>query len=482
MPRCLVVEDEETVRGFFGRALQGIPDLKVDLAADGREGLALCRQTPYDLVLTDVMMPEMSGLEFLKALKAEQPGVEVLVVTAFGTIERAIEAMKGGAAEFLEKPVSVDLLRLAVGRCLERVALRQEIARLRGAVRAGEGLGRLVGRSPKMQAVYALIKTAATVDSTVIVLGETGTGKELVARELHEASERRGRPFVTVSCGAIPETLLESELFGHDRGAFTGATRARAGKFEAAGGGTIFLDEIGEIPSAVQLRLLRVLQEKEIERLGETRPVKVDVRIVAATHRDLEAMMRTGRFREDLFYRLNVLPIRMPPLRERPEDIPLLAAHFLSRFAERFKKPVTGIAPAALQTLLTHSWPGNVRELEHDVERAVIMTPGTELTEIPLGMPAARAPLDGTHGAADGLRGEPVAVDLSLPFAHVRRLAMEQVESSYLRGLLTVHRGHLAAVARAARINSRTLYEKMREYGLRKEDFRDNGAPASRDS
>ncbi len=473
MPRCLVVEDEESVRTFFRRTLETIADLKVDLAANGREALVLCRQTPYDVVLTDLMMPEVSGLDFLKALKAEQPGVEVVLVTAYGTVERAIEAMKGGASEFLEKPISVDLLKLVVGRCLERVALRQEISRLRGAVHAGEGLGRLIGRSPKMRAVFELAKTLAPVDSTVLILGETGTGKELLARELHEASERRGRPFVAVSCGAIPETLLESELFGHDRGAFTGATRARPGKFEAADGGTIFLDEIGEIPPAVQLKLLRVLQEKEIERLGETRPIKVDVRVVAATHRDLEAMMRAGRFREDLYYRLNVLPIRMPPLRERPEDIPLLAAHFLRRFAERFKKPVTGIAPTALQALLAHSWPGNVRELEHAIERAVIMTPGTELTDIPLGPAAARAPLAGGLPAG----GTPVPVDLTLPFEHVRRLALEQVETAYLRGLLTIHRGHLAAVARAARINSRTLYEKMREYGLRKEDFRGNGTP-----
>ncbi|HWP35793.1 MAG TPA: sigma-54 dependent transcriptional regulator [Thermodesulfobacteriota bacterium] len=470
MPRCLVVEDEDAVRDFFARALETIPDLKVDVAPDGREALAICRRTRYDVVLTDIMMPEFSGLEFLRALKTEQPEVEVVLVTAYGTVERAIEAMKGGASEFLEKPVSVDLLKLVVGRCLERVALRQEIARLRGAVQAGEGLGRLIGRSPKMRAVFELIKTVAPVDSTVLILGETGTGKELVAREIHEASERRGKPFVAVSCGAIPETLLESELFGHDRGAFTGATRARPGKFEAADGGTIFLDEIGEIPPAVQHKLLRVLQEKEIERLGETRPVKVDVRVIAATHRDLEAMMREGRFREDLYYRLNVVPIRIPPLRERPEDIPLLAAHFLRRFAERFKKPVTGIAPAALQALLTYPWPGNVRELEHAIERAVIMSPGTELTDIPLGLPAARAGSGLLPGAA-GPNG-PAGVDLSLSFATVRRLALEQVESAYLRGLLTIHKGHLAAVAKAARINSRTLYEKMKEYGLRKEDFR----------
>jgi two-component system response regulator AtoC len=329
-------------------------------------------------------------------------------------------------------------------------------------------MGRLVGKSAAMGQVFTLVKTLAPVDSTVLILGETGTEKERVARELHDASGRRG-PFVAVNCAAIPETLLESELFGHDRGAFTGATRQRAGKFEAANGGTIFLDEIGEISRAVQVRLLRVLQEKEIERLGETTPVKVDVRIVAATHRDLEALMREGRFREDLYYRLNVVPIRVPPLRERPEDIPLLAAHFLTRFAERFKKPIAGIAPAALSALVAHAWPGNVRELEHAIERAVIMAAGPELTDIPVGRTgpiAAGGPGDGSDGPG---------VDLSLPFAHVRRLALEQVEQAYLRGLLSVHRGHLAAVARAARINDRTLYEKMREYGLRKEDFRNGG-------
>ncbi len=470
MPRCLVVEDDQAVRGFFVRALEEMRDLKVDVAANGREGLAMARQRAYEVILTDIMMPELSGLDFLKALKAEQPATEVVLVTAYGTVERAIEAMKGGATEFLEKPVSIDLLRLVVRRCLERAALRQEVARLRDAVQAAEGMGRIVGRSQAMQQVFTLIRTLAPVDSTVLVLGETGTGKELVARELHEQSERRSRPFVTVSCGAIPETLLESELFGHDRGAFTGATKARPGKFEAADGGTLFLDEIGEISPAVQLRLLRVLQEKEVERLGETKPTKVDVRIVAATHRDLETLMREGKFREDLFYRLNVLPIRMPALRERTEDVPQLAAHFLARFADRFKKPITGIAPAALQALLAHAWPGNVRELEHAIERAVIMTAGSELTDIPLGRQQTRP----TAPGGDGFHA-----DLTLPFAHVRKVALEQVESSYLRGLLTIHRGHLAAVARAARINDRTLYEKMREYGLRKEDFRD-GATGER--
>ena len=465
MPRCLVVDDEPSVRAFFERALETLPDLRVDAAADAREGLALARHTPYDIVISDVMMPEVSGLDFLKSLKTQQPALEVVLVTAHGTVERAIEAMKGGAAEFLEKPVSLELLRLVVRRCLERVALRQEVARLRGAVRAAEGQGRLVGRGPAMQKVFALIQTISQVDSTVVVLGETGTGKELVARELHALSERRAKPFVAVACGALPETLLESELFGHDRGAFTGATRARPGKFEAAQGGTIFLDEIGDISPAVQLRLLRVLQEKEIERLGETRPTKVDVRVVSATHRDLEALTREGKFREDLFYRLHVLPVRIPPLRERPEDIPLLAAHFLARFAERFRKPLAGIAPAALQALVAYPWPGNVRELEHAIERAVIMSAGTELTEIPLGQAAGTG--DGRDPAGAG-----VAVDLSLPFAHVRRLALEQAEGAYLRGLLALHRGNLAAVARAARINARTLYEKMREYGLRKEAFR----------
>jgi two-component system, NtrC family, response regulator AtoC len=287
-----------------------------------------------------------------------------------------------------------------------------------------------------------------------------------VAREIHEASERRRGPFVAVACGAIPETLLESELFGHDKGAFSGASRARAGKFEQADGGTIFLDEIGEVPISIQHKLLRVLQERAIERLGETRSVKVDVRIIAATHRDLEAELRAGKFREDLFYRLNVLPIRVPTLRERREDIPLLAAYFLRRFAEQFKRPVTGIAPAALEALMTHPWPGNVRELEHVIERAVIMASGEQLADVPLttrgggaGVPAA--------GASNG--HEP---DLALSFDQASRRAREEAEQRYLRALLALHRGHLASVARAARINSRTLYDKMRQYGLRKEDFR----------
>jgi two-component system response regulator AtoC len=470
--RALVVEDDAGVRRFFSRALEAIANLEVDTAADGRQALALCREAPYDVVLTDVMMPEVSGLEFLKALKAEQPQVDVVVMTAHGTVERALEAVRAGAAEFLEKPISPDLLHLVVRRCLERVGLRQEVSRLRGMVRAGDGLGRLVGRSPKMESLFTLVRTVAQVDSTVLLLGETGTGKELVARELHELSDRRGRPFVAVACGAIPETLLESELFGHDKGAFTGATKPRAGRFEAASGGTVFLDEIGEVPLSVQHKLLRVLQEKEIERLGETQPVKVDVRIVAATHRDLEALMRVGQFREDLFYRLNVLPVHVPPLRERREDIPLLAAHFLARFAERFKKDVTAIAPGALQGLLGHPWPGNVRELEHVIERAVVMAAGPELREIPLG--GRSGPTVPTGVAPASETGQ---LDLSLSLDEVGQRAREAAESQYLRALLTHYRGYLVGVARDARVNSRTLYQKMRQYGLRKEDFKLKNPP-----
>ncbi|HEX7127491.1 MAG TPA: sigma-54 dependent transcriptional regulator, partial [Thermodesulfobacteriota bacterium] len=384
MRRCLVVEDDALVRGFFAQTLAEIPDLAVDVAVDGREGLALVRQRTYDAILADVMMPELSGLDFLKTLKVEQPTAEVVLVTGYGTIERAIEAMKGGAAEFLEKPVSVEMLHLVVRRCLERSALRQEIARLRGAAQAAEGMGRLVGRSQAMQQVFALIRTLAGVDAPVLVIGETGTGKALVARELHERSDRRGGPFVAASCGAIPDALLERDLF------------RRGGTLDAAEGGTLFLDEIGVTGPAVQYGLVRVLQEGG-----------VSVRIVAATRHDPETLVREGRLREDLFYRLKALAVRIPPLRERTEDVPLLAAHFLARFAERFKKPITGIAPAALGALVTHPWPGNVRELERTIERAVIMTAGSELTDVPVGRPPARP------AAAD----VGPAVDLTLPFA-----------------------------------------------------------------
>ncbi|HEY8369667.1 MAG TPA: sigma-54 dependent transcriptional regulator [Thermodesulfobacteriota bacterium] len=440
MRRCLVVEDDALVRRFFAQALADIPDLAVDVAVDGREGLALVRQRAYDAILADIMMPELSGLDFLKTLKAEQPAAEVVLVTGYGTVERAIEAMKGGAAEFLEKPVSVEMLHLVVRRCLERSALRQEVARLRGAAQAAEGMGRLVGRSQAMQRVFALIRTLADVDAPVLVVGEPGTGKALVARELHERSDRRGGPFVTASCGAVPEALLERDLF------------RRGGTLDAALGGTLFLDEIGDTGPTVQHGLVHLLKEG-----------RADVRIVAATRHDPETLVREGRLREDLFYRVKGLAVRIPPLRERSEDVPLLAAHFLARFAERFGKPITGIAPAALATLVSHPWPGNVRELEHAIEHAVIMAAGTELTEIPV----ARRPDGPALPGSDGF-----TVDLTLPLDQVRRLALERVESAYLRGLLTVHRGRLAAVARAARINERTLYEKMRQYGLRKEDFR----------
>jgi DNA-binding NtrC family response regulator len=370
--RILVVDDEELNRDLLQQIL-GREGYQVAIAANGQEALALLRQETFHVVLTDLKMPGMTGVEVIRELKTLAPSTIGIIHTAYGSVETAVEAMKAGAYDYVTKPVRRDELLVVIQRALEFQRLHHENVSLRRQLKAKYKFDNIVSDNEKMQAIFTQIEKVADTDSTILIYGESGTGKELIARALHYNSYRQDKPLVPINCGAIPEELLESELFGHEKGAFTGATAQRIGRFELAHGGTIFLDEVGEMRPSLQVKILRVLQEREFERIGGTRTIKVDVRILAATNKNLEDLVARQRFRDDLFWRLNVIPITLPPLRERLSDIPLLVAHFIARFNVEKKQHLTGITPEALQILQSYHWPGNVRELENTVERIAIL-------------------------------------------------------------------------------------------------------------
>jgi two-component system response regulator PilR (NtrC family) len=385
-PRVLVVDDERGMRDFLEIFFRR-EGMEVTTATSLAEARALLEADDFDLVMTDVQMPGGSGIELLRSVKEAAPETVVIVMTAFATTETAIEAMKEGAYDYLTKPFKIDEVRLVVSKALEKKLLSVENKRLRSELRTQARRRLLIGTSPAMQRVYDLMAQVAATRTSVLVCGESGTGKELVARGIHELSDRRDKPFVAVNCGAIPENLLESELFGHTKGAFTGAVSNKPGLFEVAHGGTLFLDEVGELPPTLQVKLLRALQEKQVRRVGGNADTAVDVRIVAATNRDLHADAQVGRFREDLYYRLNVIQLTLPPLRERMEDVPLLAQHFLDKFAREQGRPACRLSDGALARILAYDFPGNVRELENTIERAVALCRG-DLIEPEL-LPAA---------------------------------------------------------------------------------------------
>jgi DNA-binding NtrC family response regulator len=371
----LAIDDDPAV-------LQGLQEIleadghRVSTAADGEAGLALLRDQAFDLVLTDLALPGLGGMEVLDFLMQDRPHCPCIIITGFATITNAVAAMRQGAYDYLPKPVDPTELRLVVARALEHSRLKRENLYLKRQLHRRYGFANMVGASEAMNLVFDLIRKVADTDSTVLLLGESGTGKELITHALHFNSSRRDAPLIPVNCAAIPEELLESELFGHERGAFTHAVRTRIGRFELADGGTIFLDEISEMSPGLQVKILRVLQDRSFERIGGLKTIRVDIRIIAATNRDLEELVRQNKFREDLFYRLNVIPIQVPPLRERSGDIPLLARHFLAEFSRRQKTPLKKLSPGAMDLLGHHSWPGNVRELENLMERLVILTEG----------------------------------------------------------------------------------------------------------
>jgi len=380
MPTILIIEDEAKMRRLLELNL-GDDGFKTLSAGDAETGLKLLAFEPVHLVLTDLKLPGISGLEFLQTAKQQNPALPVVVMTAFGSVETAVEAMKAGASDYVLKPFSLAEMRMVVHKELDNSRLREENRSLREALGQKYSHPNIVAISPKMQEVLATVEHVAPTNSTVLLGGESGVGKDLIARAIHEKSRRASGPFIKINSTAIPENLLESELFGYEKGAFTGAATSKPGKFELADKGTLFLDEIGDVPPAIQVKLLRVLQEREFERLGGTRTIKVDVRLIAATNRDLRAALEDGTFREDLYYRLNVVPIDIPPLREHKEDIPGLANLFLARFAKDSgrEEKIIGISPAAMQLLVGHYWPGNVRELQNVIERACALASGRQL-------------------------------------------------------------------------------------------------------
>ena len=370
--RILIADDEEAARRSLGQIL-GEDGYEVVLAPDGEEALRLVAEETPDILLTDLRMPGMDGYELLARIRQGFPDVSVVIMTAHGTIKSAVEALREGAEDYLTKPIDVEELEHLLDRILKRNRLVAETRMLRERLDDKYRFENIIGRSPEMMDVFRLVEQVAPSQASILITGESGAGKELIAQAIHQRSPRRDAPFVKVSCAALPETLLESELFGHERGAFTGALARRPGRFEIAAGGTVFLDEVGDIPMTMQVKLLRFLQERQFERIGGNRTLTVDVRVLAATHRDLPATIREGRFREDLYYRLNVIEIPLPPLRTRTQDVPLLVDFFVRKFAPAIAKDVVEVNEETLAALMAHSWPGNVRELEHSIERAVIL-------------------------------------------------------------------------------------------------------------
>ena len=458
--RVLVVDDKENILKLFAKILA--EGHQVTSALDGAHALSLIATEEFDVVVTDIRMPGAGGFEVLAAVKARSPSTEVVMMTGYASVGDAVRAMKLGAYDYLEKPFDPDAAALTVARAAERRRLRDETASLRRELEGIHSFHNLVGKSDRMRDVYRLLEQAAGLDITVLLGGETGTGKELAARAIHYHSTRKERRFVPVNCGALPPDLVESELFGHARGAFTGAATAKAGLFEEADGGTIFLDEIGELPLATQVKLNRVLQEREIRRVGDNVAIKVDVRVIAATHRDLKAEVQAGRFREDLFYRLNVFPIRLPPLRERAEDVPLLASHFLEKHARAMRREIGGFDPEALRLLASHPWPGNVRELENAVERAVAIASGSSILSRDL--PAELAAPASSHSPGPALA--------AMPYREVVEQAQDRVSREYLVALLTEFHGNVTRSAARAGLERESLHRLLKKHGLRSDDFK----------
>ncbi len=466
----LIVDDEESVRWALRKALERA-NYRVMLAADGRSGLAAAGEPGVDLMLLDVRLPGTDGLEVLREIRKRRPELPVIMMTAYGTLQVAVEAMKLGAYDYIGKPFDMDEVLLVVEKALEAQALAQEVLRLRQGVEERFDLGGIVGASPAMQQIFKAVGKVAGTDLTVLLRGESGTGKELIARAIHENSRRRGRPFIPVNCAAIPRELLESELFGHEKGAFTGAVAARRGRFEQAEGGTVFLDEVGDMDLSLQTKLLRVLQERRIERLGGEGALPVDVRIVAATNQDLEAAVARRAFREDLFYRLNVVTIHLPPLRDRREDIPALVAHFLNAFAQEQRAAPKVVSPEALALLQAYGWPGNVRELENVVKRAAALATTSLILpdHLPDGLRSrAAAEEEGLH--PDSFPAEWIRAELNrLQGSQDGRLRdhfVACVERPLLELVLRRAGGNQVKAADLLGINRNTLRKRIRELGI----------------
>ncbi|UCD39212.1 MAG: sigma-54-dependent Fis family transcriptional regulator [Fidelibacterota bacterium] len=445
-PRVLVIDDDEALRDSSTQILTRDGFL-VETAENGEYGLQLVKEQSFDIVLLDLKMPGIPGEQVLQQIRDIDPEILVIIITGHASIESAVEMLRQGAYDYVPKPFTPEDLRLVVRRALEKRSLSLENIYLREEVSRGLEQDNIIGRSPGMCAVEALIKKVGPTGTTVLITGESGTGKELVAKAIRNHSPRRAKPFITVDCGSLVETLFESELFGHVKGSFTGATTTKHGRFELANGGTIFFDEIGNISSNIQAKLLRALQEGEVTKVGSSQVIKIDVRIIAATNQDLRQAVESGHFRDDLFYRLSVVPIHLPPLRERQEDIPLLANHFLQKYSLKRKKTVTEISDSAMTALLRYSWPGNVRELENAIERAVVLTDNSIIEPDDL--------LYYGFSLADDNK-----TDSQPP------MTLEEMERNLIRETLHLHGGNRSKTAQALGIDRKTLWAKLRKYAI----------------
>ncbi len=461
MYNVLIVEDHDRLREQLGQFYEQ-EGFRVTTASCGEEGVKILSEEKFAIVVSDVKMPGMDGFQLARHVREKCPDTDVILVTAFGNIKQAVEAMKLGASDYITKPFQPEAIRLVSEKLIEKRRLLDEVRELRQKVHEEEHhLENILSKSPKMLKVFDLIRSLAETDSGVMITGETGTGKELVARAIHNLSRRKAKQFVAINCGAFPDTLLESELFGYEKGAFTGAVQSRAGKIEIADGGTLFLDEIETMAPPMQVKLLRVLQEREVERLGGNRKVKVDMRVVAATNVDLKICLARGTLREDFYYRINVIPLQLPPLRDRLEDLPVLINHILGKHPVAQEKKIRYVGPQVLDHMLAYRWPGNIRELENILERAIVKCQGEIIEDVDLPAPPQRVPDRSYIGNGDG--------DLSLKQWLLRS------EKEYLRSLLIKYKGAISLTAIEAKVDNKTLYRKMRRHGLHKESFKDLG-------
>ncbi len=461
LPRLLIAEDNELVCRQLKTVLESDLGVQIDTTGDGKQALAALKKNKYSIFLTDLQMPLLDGMKLIQEIAKTNMPVTTVVMTGHGSIDGAVEAMKAGAYDFFTKPLNLDRLKLVLARILRERALGDEVATLRDQLQTRDVSGQVLSKSPRMHAIRDLIQHLAETTTTVLIEGETGTGKEMIARAIHQASmAHRTGQLIPVHCAALPENLLESELFGHEKGSFTGAINRRMGRFEQAHGGTLFLDEVGEIPLSIQVKLLRALQERRFERVGGTESVEMDVRVIAATNRSLTKMVKQGTFREDLYYRVNVVRIELPPLRERVEDIPLLAEFFCEKFARSGVAAKT-IAPAAMEVLLKHPWPGNVRELENVMERACVICPGTTI--------------EPEHLSTDLLNPStsvsPLRIDLQRPLPELLREITTNFERRYIRKALAKTRGSVSRCARICGLSRRSITSKIAEYGIDRADM-----------
>ena len=448
--KVLFIDDEAPVREMFQRLFQE-SNYEIFLAKNGQEGISIFEKEKVHLVITDMNMPIVDGMGVLRSIKEKDPNVPVILITAYATIEAAVEAIKQGAYDYITKPFDPDAIEITLKNALAHKHLLDENILLKQKLEDVEKRQSMIGESPKMQEVFHLIDKVAPTDATVLIQGESGTGKELVARRLRDLSQRRNATYLSINCGALPDTLLESELFGYEKGAFTGAVTSKEGFFKAADKGTLFLDEIGEMPQTLQVKLLRVLQEKQILTVGGRKTFSVDVRIISATNKNLKEEVEKGHFRDDLFYRINIFTIQIPPLRERTEDIPLLLHHFIKRYNKEFSKNVEAVSPELMNFFLEYDWPGNIRELENYVERAILMAEGKQL-EIS-GLPSDIVAAEPIHSGD---------VNRILTFKE----AKEKFERDYVVTLLKKHNGVVARAARESMIPRPNFYEKLKKYGI----------------